>query len=431
MDAQPNPANRGTPARRDPSADAEPARRKRVFSGIQPTAVMTIGNYFGAVKNWVRLQEEHDAVYCVVDLHAMTTRYDPAELRRSSREMFVALLAAGIDPDKATVFVQSSVPEHTELCWVLATLASLGDLGRMTQFKEKSGMLEGDAGPASAKPNPPSSNPAEPHRAVASPAKPDRAPGPGREEGGFVSSGLLFYPVLQAADILAYRAALVPVGQDQSQHLELSRGLARRFNSRFGHVFPEPETLHTPVPKLLSPADPSRKMSKSLGPRHYIGLFEDEDSIRAKIRSAVTDSGAPPVAGQPPSPGVQNLFVMLEAAGREDEAKALREDYVAGSLRYSDLKACTAGALAALAAEMRDRRAEVLRRGADVDELIAEMAGRARVAAAETLALVREKTGLCAPGTVRAAFGSRVVDGVGSGCGQGGGRGSPPGGPAS
>ena len=256
MDAQPNPANRGTPARRDPSADAEPARRKRVFSGIQPTAVMTIGNYFGAAKNWVRLQEEHDAVYCVVDLHAMTTRYDPAELRRSSREMFVALLAAGIDPDKATVFVQSSVPEHTELCWVLATLASLGDLGRMTQFKEKSGMLEGDAGPASAKPNPPSSNPAEPHRAVASPAKPDRAPGPGREEGGFVSSGLLFYPVLQAADILAYRAALVPVGQDQSQHLELSRGLARRFNSRFGHVFPEPETLHTPVPKLLSPADP-------------------------------------------------------------------------------------------------------------------------------------------------------------------------------
>lgn len=399
MDAHPKPAESGPPARpgasvqsetpaqsepnasRVPPADAEPARRKRVFSGIQPTAVMTIGNYFGAVKNWVRLQDEHDAVYCVVDLHAMTTRYDPAELRRSSREMFVALLAAGIDPDKATVFIQSSVPEHAELCWVLATLASLGDLGRMTQFKEKSGAPDGEVGRAS--------------------DSAGRENSSGREDGSFVSSGLLFYPVLQAADILAYRAALVPVGQDQSQHLELSRGLARRFNSRFGHVFPEPETLHTRVPKLLSPADPSRKMSKSLGPRHYIGLFEDEDSIRSKIRSAVTDSGAPPAAGQP-SPGVQNLLVMLEAAGREEAAKTMREDYFAGSLRYSDLKAETVGALAALAAEMRDRRAGVLRRGAGLDELIAEMAGRARAMAAETLALVREKAGLCAPPAVAA-----------------------------
>ncbi len=359
------------------ASDRRPVAPARVFSGIQPTAVMTIGNYFGAVKNWVRLQDEHDAVYCVVDLHAMTARYDPEELRRSSREMFVGLLASGIDPDKATVFIQSSVPEHTELCWVLATLASLGDLGRMTQFKEKSGVQGGDAEPGAGGPD-------------------HRRPG-GREEGGFVSSGLLFYPVLQAADILAYRAALVPVGQDQSQHLEMSRGLARRFNSRFGHVFPEPETLHTHVPKLLSPADPTRKMSKSLGPRHYIGLFEEEESIRSKIRSAVTDSGAPPTAGQPPSPGVENLLVMLEASGSEEAAKEMREDYFAGSLRYSDLKSRTADALVALASEMRDRRADVLRQESDIEGLVAEMALRARAMASETLALVREKAGLCAP----------------------------------
>lgn len=361
MDAQPKPSARGTPATQERSADGKPAPGARVFSGIQPTAVMTIGNYFGAVKNWVRLQDEHDAVYCVVDLHAMTTRYDPVQLRESSREMFVALLAAGVDPGKATVFVQSSVPEHAELCWTLATLASLGDLGRMTQFKEKSGAFAAD----------------------------------GRDDGAFVSSGLLFYPVLQAADILAYRAALVPVGQDQSQHLEFSRGLARRFNSRFGHVFPEPETLHTPVPKLLSPADPARKMSKSLGEKHYVGLFEEEDSIRAKIRSAVTDSGGPATVEEPPSPGVENLLVMLEAAGGEEDARALREDYAAGSMRYSDLKARTADALVALASEMRDRRADVLR-GHDVGELMAEMACRARAMAAETLALVREKAGLSA-----------------------------------
>ena len=151
--------------------------RKRVYSGIQPTAVMTIGNYFGAVQNWVRLQEDCDCVYCVVDLHALTAPYDPAELRRASREMFVSLLAAGIDTDRTTVYIQSTVPEQTELCWLLATLTSLGDLSRMTQFKEKSGLLK---------------------------------TGAGDDDGSFVSAGLLFYPVLQAADILAYAPTAFP-----------------------------------------------------------------------------------------------------------------------------------------------------------------------------------------------------------------------------
>ena len=347
--------------------------RKRVYSGIQPTAVMTIGNYFGAVQNWVRLQDECDCVYCVVDLHALTAPYDPAELRRASREMFVSLLAAGIDPDRTTVYIQSTVPEQTELCWLLATLTSLGDLSRMTQFKEKSVLLKG---------------------------------GPGGDDGAFVSAGLLFYPVLQAADILAYRADCVPVGQDQSQHLELSRGIARRFNSRFGHLFPEPDTLHTPVTKVLSTADPTRKMSKSLGPRHYIGLFEEEDSIRRKIRSAVTDSGVPQAGGpgaegedRKASPGIENLLTLLAACGHDSDARRMRRDYFAGTLRYVDLKGLTADALVALTTGMRERRADILRRETDLEGRIMAMGERARVMAGETLALARERMGTFRPAT--------------------------------
>lgn len=389
---------------------------KRVFSGIQPTAVMTIGNYFGAVKNWVRLQDECDAVYCVVDLHAMTVAYDPRELRRATKEMFVALLACGVDPERATVFVQSTAPEHTELCWVFATLASLGDLGRMTQFKEKSNLLKGRSSSGA---GPGGESAADGglggKSATGGGLGNQSAAGGGlgsqddevandgitddrtTDDGTFVPSGLLFYPVLQAADILAYRADFVPVGRDQSQHLELSRGLARRFNARFGQVFPEPETLHTPVPKLVSTADPTKKMSKSLGPRHYIGLFEEEDSVRRKVRSAVTDSGAPPSSDEA-SPGIENLLTILTACGFEADAQQMRRDYFAGSLRYVDLKGRTADALVALTTEMRDRRADVLRREKDLDGLIHAMAGRARAMAGATLALVREKTGLYPPG---------------------------------
>ncbi len=338
-------------------------RPSLVYSGIQPTAVMTIGNYFGAVKNWARLQYERECVYCVVDLHALTSPDAGGDLKHASREMFVSLLAAGIDPDRTTVYIQSTVPEQTELCWLLATLTSLGDLSRMTQFKEKSVLLKG---------------------------------GDSDDDGTFVSAGLLFYPVLQAADILAYRAGCVPVGQDQAQHLELSRGIARRFNSRFGFVFPEPETLLTQVPKVMSTADPTRKMSKSLGPRHYIGLFEEEASVRKKIRSAVTDSGVTP-SGEV-SPGIENLLTLLAASGHEDDARQMREDYFAGTLRYVELKGRTADALVALTAEMRDRRADVLRRESDLDGRIMEMAARARAMAGETLALAREKMGIFAPG---------------------------------
>ena len=343
--------------------DTRSTSRRRVYSGIQPTSVMTLGNYFGAVRNWVRLQDECDCVYCVVDLHAMTAPYDPAELRNSTREMFVSLLAAGVDPERSVVYVQSTVPEQAELCWLLATLASLGDLSRMTQFKEKS-------------------------------AARDRG---GRADGAFIPAALLFYPVLQAADILAYRADRVPVGEDQSQHLEMSRGIARRFNSRFGHLFPEPETVLTRAPRVMSTADPARKMSKSLGPRHYIGLFEDEASVRKKIRSAVTDSGA--LADGEVSAGVDNLLALLAASGRGDEADRMRADYRAGALRYVELKSRTADALVALTEEMRDRRADVARRLGDVDEVIGAMGERARAIAGETLARARDRMGIFPPGS--------------------------------
>jgi tryptophanyl-tRNA synthetase len=259
------------PHPRPMSSETKSPVRPIVLSAIQPTADMHIGNYFGAVRNWVDLQDRADCVYGIVDLHAMTVAYDPEELKRNTRRMFASLIACGVDPDRSRLFVQSHIPEHTELCWILSTMAAVGDLSRMTQFKEKSGIGEGDAGTS--------------------------------EE--FISSGLLFYPVLQAADILAYRPQLVPVGQDQKQHLELTRGIARRFNSRFGEdFFPEPEPLFTATPKIMSLADPVRKMSKSAGEKHYVGLFEDPDGIRKKVRSSVTDSGD--VAPGEMSPGITN-----------------------------------------------------------------------------------------------------------------------------
>src|SRR5215475_945413 len=231
----------------------------RIFSGIQPSGELHIGNYLGAVKNWTRLQHEFETIICVVDYHAITGRYEPDQLRARRREMAVSLLAAGIDPNVASLFVQSQVPEHTELAWIFNTITPLGELERQTQFKEKSAKQES------------------------------------------IAAGLLNYPVLQAADILLYRADLVPVGEDQVQHLELSRVVARRWNSLFGRetggtledgtperdeFFPEPKPLLTPTRRIMG-LDGQAKMSKSMG--NTIGLLESPESIWAKLRPAVTD----------------------------------------------------------------------------------------------------------------------------------------------
>jgi tryptophanyl-tRNA synthetase len=322
---------------------------KRVFSGIQPTGTLHIGNYFGAIRNWVAFQEDHDCIYCIVDYHAITVEVDPKVLRSSSLNMALDLLACGIDPERSILFVQSAVPEHTELAWIFGCVTSYGDLTRMTQFKDKSA---------------------------------------GRK---FVSAGLFNYPVLQAADILLYRAEEVPVGEDQVQHLELSRRIARRFNSRFGEFFPEPAPL---LPRrgarIMSLADPEKKMSKSAGEAHYVGVMEDEASIRKKIRSAVTDIGP---RGKEMSPGVANLFEILELAADPETAAALRKEYDAGTLMYSHLKDVVFESLMRVLRPIQERRAELAAAG-EVEEILAAGAERARRIARENMRQVRELVGL-------------------------------------
>jgi tryptophanyl-tRNA synthetase len=330
----------------------------RVLSGIQPTAEMHIGNYFGAVRNWVALQDSYECLYGVVDLHAITRPYDPVQLRSNTERMIVDLLACGIDPGKAILFIQSFIPEHTELCWILSCFCPFGDLRRMTQFKDKFDLIAG------------------------------------QDSTQFVSAGFFSYPVLQAADILVYRARHVPVGKDQEQHLELSRELARRFNSQFDvEFFPEPAPLFTNTPKIMSLVEPTKKMSKSSGDRHYVGLFEDEKGVRAKIKSAVTDSGDLPLDAKM-SPGVVNLFEILKACGKNAEAEALLNDYNAGKRRYRELKEVVADALVELTGQLRARRAEISQDIPAVNLQVAEMSGKARSIARDTLKEVRAIIGL-------------------------------------
>lgn len=331
--------------------------KSSILSGIQPTGELHIGNYFGAIANWVQLQDNYRCFYTVVDLHAMTMPYNPDHLRQNTEQMAIDLLACGIDPSKSTLFIQSLVPEHTELCWILGCVCSYGDLTRQTQFKEKSEQVEGQTG------------------------------------GEFISAGLFTYPVLQAADILIYRAEYVPVGKDQVQHLELSREIARRFNRQFGDFFPEPQVLLTETPKIQSLADPDRKMSKQHGPKHYVGLFEDNDSIRAKVRAAVTDTGILP-PGIYMSAGVENLFSILKACGKKGEADALLKDYDAGNRQYSRLKEVVADALVELIGPMRTRRIELMKDKQAVIQTVHQMSAQAREVARETVKEVRARVGL-------------------------------------
>lgn len=331
--------------------------KNRVLSCIQPTGEIHIGNYFGAVKNWVDIQDQYDCVYGVVDLHAITMPYDPRSLQENTTQMFIDLLACGIDPAKSVLFVQSLVPQHTELTWIFSCVTSYGELSRMTQFKDKSDQLD--------------------------------------EHGGkknFVSAGLFTYPVLQAADILIYKANFVPVGKDQEQHLELSRNIAVRFNNQFGEYFPEPAPLYTEVPKLMSLADPTKKMSKSLGDKHFVSLFESEDSIRKKVRSAVTDTGGQPGEGM--SPGVANLFTIIRACGNMRDWEALNQQNATGTLRYSDLKGVAADSLVNTLRPFREKRAEMNSNRTQVKKLMHDLSAVARDFAVKVLDEVKERTGL-------------------------------------
>ncbi len=325
----------------------------RVLSGIQPTGELHIGNYFGAIRNWVALQETRpECFYCVVDYHAITIEHDAAKLGKLTVDMARDLLACGVDPERSALFAQSQVPEHTELAWIFQAVTAYGELSRMTQFKEKG------------------------------------------EQQSFMSVGLFTYPVLQAADILAYKATEVPVGEDQVQHLELARDIARRFNQRFGETFPETKPILTSAARIMSLADPTKKMSKSLGPKHVVGVFEAEDEVRKKVRSAVTDVGGverkPGETGGPP--GVANLLMLLEATAPAELASLFREAERAGRLLYKDLKPAVADHLVQFLRPIRERRAEL---GDDmVGEVLRHGADRARAIARATVAEARDRIGL-------------------------------------
>ncbi len=327
--------------------------RPRVLSGIQPTAdSFHIGNYLGALRQWVSLQETHDTFYCVVDLHAITVPQDPAGLRRRTRVAAAQLFAAGLDPDRSTVFVQSHVPEHTELAWVLACITGFGEASRMVQFKDKSAKGGSEA----------------------------------------ASVGLFTYPILQAADILIYDADQVPVGEDQRQHLELTRDLAQRFNTRFGQTFVVPGPYILPeVAKIADLQDPSIKMSKSAStPQGIIDVLEDPVSIRRKISRAVTDTDVEIRVDEAAKPGVTNLLRIYSALAGEPLADLEKRYAGAG---YGTFKKDLADVVVDALGPIRERTEKLLADEAGLDQLLAAGAAKARAIAAATMARVRDRVG--------------------------------------
>ena len=328
--------------------------QKTVLSAIQPTGDMHLGNYFGAIANWVQLQDSYKCIFGVVDYHAMTMPYDVHKLRNNTWELITNLMAVGIKAEN--LFVQSLVPEHTELGWIFNCFCSYGQLTRMTQFKDKSNQL-GE-----------------------------------KSKDDFISVGLLDYPVLQTADILIYKADYVPVGKDQEQHLELSRDIAQRFNTQVGkEYFVLPEGLYTETPKIRSTADPSRKMSKSAGEKHYISVFSDEATVRRQIKSAVTDTGE---SSDTMSEGVKNLFEMIKASGANGSYDSLIIDYNSGQLKYSDLKEAAANALVSLLLPFADRKAALNNDKKVIKEQVKASSEEIRKIAQETLREVKDLVGL-------------------------------------
>jgi tryptophanyl-tRNA synthetase len=327
------------------------ATRARVLSGIQPTASsFHLGNYLGAVKHWVALQDTYDAFYCVVDLHAITLDPPaPDELRQRTRVAAAQLLAAGLDPERCTLFVQSHVPQHTQLSWVLECLTGFGEASRMTQFKDKSA------------------------------------------RGGNYAVGLFTYPVLQAADILLYQADAVPVGEDQRQHLELTRNLAHRFNARYGNTFTVPEPfIPQETAKILDLQDPTAKMSKSLGDAGTLNLLDDPAVLTRKIRRAVTDTGTDVRYDPDAKPGVSNLLAILAAVtGRPVEAVTAEFE----GQGYGALKGAVADAVVAFAEPFAKRTAMLLDDPAELDRLLTRGATRAREVAEPTLRAAYDRVG--------------------------------------
>ncbi|MEV7227856.1 tryptophan--tRNA ligase [Polymorphospora sp. NPDC051019] len=333
------------------------AARPRVLSGIQPTAdSFHLGNYLGAVRNWVAMQETHDTFYCVVDLHAITAGHDPEVLRQRTRVSAAQLLAAGLDPDRCTLFVQSQVPEHSQLAWVLSCITGFGEASRMTQFKDKSAKQGADRS----------------------------------------SVGLFTYPILQAADILLYQADAVPVGEDQRQHLELTRDLAHRFNTRFGKAFTVPAPyIVKETAKITDLQDPTAKMSKSASsPAGIIELLDDPARSAKKIRSAVTDTGREIVFDAEHKAGISNLLTIYAAlSGRTIDDLVVAYD----GKGYGDLKKDLAEVVVEFVRPIQERTRAYLDDPAQLDKMLAIGADKAGAVASATLRTTYERVGFLAP----------------------------------
>ena len=330
-----------------PAPLAGPPARPRIFSGIQPSGIVHLGNDLGAIRNYVMLQYEYEAIYCIVDYHALTSTHDPVLMRRRTREMAASLLALGLDPERCTLFVQSHRPEHTELMWLLATVTPVSWLERTPTYKEK-------------KQNQPDD----------------------------INHALLTYPVLQAADIVIYKASMVPVGKDQAAHLELSREIVRAFNSRYGETFPEPEAVYTEAPVVLG-TDGVKKMSKSVG--NTIEILASPEEIRKQVMSMVTDTKRV-LRSDPGRPEVCNVCQLHRFFG--DDWEEIQDGERTARTGCVDTKKLLAARITARYAPARERYAELMANPAEIDGILEAGADRLRPMAEATMAEVREKMGL-------------------------------------
>jgi len=323
----------------------------RVFSGVRPTGDIHIGNYLGAIKQWIALQEKNECIFCIVDLHAITTPYNPEKMQKNIFETAIVYLGAGVNPENSIIFVQSQVKEHTELTWFLDTITPVGELQRMTQFKEK------------AKKHPEN-----------------------------INAGLLDYPVLMAADILLYKTEGVPVGKDQVQHVELTRTIARKFNQRFGKIFVEPKAILPKIgAKIMSLTEPKKKMSKTDSPQSYISLFDAPELIQRKIMTATTDSGKNIKYDPRRKPGVSNLLTIFSLLS-EKPIKEIEKKFKGRG--YADFKKSLAKVLVGYLEPFRRKQKELLSREVYVKEILKQGKNRAQVIAQSTIQEVRKKMGL-------------------------------------
>jgi len=322
--------------------------KRRVLSGVQPSGEAHLGNYLGAFRQWVDLQDTYECFFCIVDQHAITGQYDPAFLPQRIFDMAVSLLAVGLDPDRCSIFVQSEIPEHTELAWLLNAVTPVGELERMTQYKDKSARLES------------------------------------------IPSGLLNYPILQAADILIYKAEAVPVGEDQLQHLELTREIARKWNAQYGRIFPEPQAIVGGTGRIMG-LDGEAKMSKSLG--NTVGILAQPDEVWSQVRTAVTDPQRVR-KDDPGRPEVCNVFALHEFFTDSARLPDISDKCRAGERGCVDCKKILAESISGEFAPFRERAARYRERPAEVMEILAQGAEQAGAIARETMAEVRSRMGM-------------------------------------